>query len=89
MIINKDFKNNDKDIFYEYKWGVIFWGDNKIYVIFKKTKRFSIYVSIICMNVLGIKFNFLFKIYLGLYFLIKRKWIFKDYFLIKILFMVL
>lgn len=26
MIINKDFKNNDKDIFYEYKWGVIFWG---------------------------------------------------------------
>lgn len=69
--------------------GCYFLGDNKIYVFFKKMKRFSIYVSIICMNVLGIKFNFLFKIYLGLYFLIKGKWIFKDYFLIKILFVVL
>lgn len=69
--------------------GRYFLGDNKIYVIFKKTKRFSIYIGIICMNVLGIKFNFLFKIYSGLYFLIKGKWIFKDYFLIKILFVVL
>lgn len=38
MIINKDLKNNDKDISHEYKWGVTSWGDNKTYVIPKKTK---------------------------------------------------
>lgn len=29
MIINKDLKNNDKDISHEYKWGVTSWGTIK------------------------------------------------------------
>lgn len=29
MIINKDLRNNDKDIAHEYKWGVTSWGTIK------------------------------------------------------------
>lgn len=38
-----------------------FLGDNKTYVIPKKTKRFSIHIGTICMNASGIKLNFLLK----------------------------
>lgn len=89
MIINKDLKNNDKDISHEYKWGVTSWGDNKTYVIPKKTKRFSIHVGTICMNASGIKLNFLLKIHPGLHLPTKGKWISKDYLSIKILSVVL